>query len=521
MAVLAHDSPSVWPTLDLASLRLDPVLADPGLAVGDLLGLYGHADKGDAFLAWYRLRVLAELHTRLVVPVEYDDYRADDAYLQLGQRVGMTRGQSADTLMSRIGDAVAARDRLPATVLCLRDGLVTESQFHKMVAWTDLADGQPYMAELDTEIAAMIRGGRGIPYSMDQLRHRVDRLIFRKDPDAVRARRDVAKDQRGMFTQPGSDGMATIGATMTAEDVRIAAAHVKALANAVCKNDPRSFAARTSDAMYALLTQTPFECLCDAATSCTSVIPDLADAPFPVHVDPKVVVHVVANHSTMCGDDDEPGWVDGYGTVSADHVRDMAARPDATVRPVNPDPSPQAPAQPADPYRPTRLLDTYLRIRDGHSVVPGSHTAAWDCDLDHVDEYSFTDPASGGQTHPDGMDAKNRYFHNLKTHGDWLDDLDIDDDGRAHPVFYTPEGDEIRGHPGLGIDLFPGLTTIRFQEPAHRPATTAAPETPADMEEPQRKKTRLEYKHRRRRAERARNKKRRRQRNDADGDPPF
>lgn len=108
--------------MSAASLGVDCRLADPTVTVGNLLGLYGHAAKGDTFLAWQRLSVLAELHSRLVVPpVEHGDLRLRDAYLQLAHRVWMTRGQSADPIVGQVDDAVAMRDRLPLTGLCLRD----------------------------------------------------------------------------------------------------------------------------------------------------------------------------------------------------------------------------------------------------------------------------------------------------------------------------------------------------------------------------------------------------------------
>jgi hypothetical protein len=79
----------------------------------------------------------------------------------------------------------------------------------------------------------------------------------------VRDRRKDALDKRGVWTHEVPVGTAELTAVMSAENVRIAAKAVGILADAVCKRDGRTKGIRQSDAMFALLTRTSFECQCD------------------------------------------------------------------------------------------------------------------------------------------------------------------------------------------------------------------------------------------------------------------
>lgn len=227
-------------------------------------------------------------------------------------------------------------------------------------------------------------------------------------------------------------------------------------------------------------------------------------------------MHVVADAATVNGDtasaqQGNPGFLAGHGAISADHVADLAARPDAVLRPVA---ATNPASQPADPYRPSSALDTFVRIRDQYCTWPGCSNAVWTGDLDHITEYDHDDPAAGGQTTDVNLGAKCRFHHNLKTFGDFVDDQYLDGDtGRVVSTIATPEGRVIPGPAHNGYDLYPGLADITFEQPAQAP-----PDAPRTS--PTRRRTRLADKHARRRSERSRNR-RRREFADNDDPPPF
>ncbi len=482
---------------------------------------------------------------------------------RVSRQLSLTRRQ-AEIL---IDETITLHENLPEVLDTLRDGITTRWQLQVIASRTALVPPDSSITPtLDAEIAAALRNRKG-SWTRARLRDMVDRLVFRHDPDLVRERRKEALDNRGMHTHTLDDGTAEITGVMAAENVRIAAKAVRVLADSVCKHDGRTVGQRNSDAMFALLTGTLFECCCDR-DNCTAEVPEPRAAVASVRG--EIVIHVVTDAATLAG---APGigWIDGHGVISDEHVRDLAHRPDATIKPVTPvrtaptrvaaeTPSPvskhderdahdrearrpqpaaapiaepTAPngaeatspdvvvvypgSQPSDPYRPTTACADFVRIRDGYCTEPGCEQSSFTCDLDHVAEFDRQRPTRGGLTSSENLNAKCRYGHLHKTFGDWIDVQYRDDDGRLVTEYVTPEGYRIRGDAETLEDLFPNLRRIRFEQPAQAPPTPriiTGDDTPTPT-------NRTAAKHARRRAERARNKRERERRQVEDGPAPF
>ncbi|MGN7132116.1 hypothetical protein ACTHQY_02460, partial [Rhodococcoides corynebacterioides] len=207
---------------------------------------------------------------------------------------------------------------------------------------------------------------------------------------------------------------------------------------------------------------------------------------------------------------DGVGYIAGLGIVSGAHIRDLAADPAAVIRPLGDGTDTPLPAtQPADPYRPSAALNTYIRARDQYCTWPGCTRPAWDGDLDHITEYDHHHPERGGQTTACGLGAKCRFHHLLKTFGDFVDDQypDPDNPGRIIRTFTIPEGRTVLGPAYTGHDTHPGLDMIVFGDPpgtGRKTSPTPRTSTPDDPE-PTRPAPRTEQKHARRRQERHRN----------------
>ncbi|MFT4200158.1 DUF222 domain-containing protein [Gordonia sp. (in: high G+C Gram-positive bacteria)] len=482
--------------------------------------------RAKAMIAWAEYREIGAMHTHLSLTGDpapsARGARMLDVEMQCAARIAMSQGITQSQADKWLSDAIAMRDRLPGVGLCLRDGLLSPAQFHIAVSRTELVGDQDWAPAVDTAIAARLRHAAGV-WSGKRLRDMVDRIIFRHDPDSVRRRRDNATDSRCAWIVPGADGMATLGATMTAENAAIAYTGVLALAERTCARDPRSRDARSSDALFALVTGTRFECEC-GSDECDARIPEpdtmaawLAGQQNRAVAAGKVLVHVVAEQATVDGRNDEPAFMDEHGVISAAHLRDILRRDDTVVRPLIPqggasNKTVSLPTHlPSDPYRPSTALDTAVRARDGYCTAPGCDKPAWQADLDHIDEYDHTNPSIGGQTTADGLAVKCRMHHNLKTFGDgWLDDQYRTADGRVVTEVISPEGIHFPGPAETNQDLFPGINSLHWHTPTggRQPARSVYRDPP---------RNRTQAKHDRRRAERQAN----RRHHAADGDPPF
>ncbi|GAA1482529.1 HNH endonuclease signature motif containing protein [Gordonia sinesedis] len=484
-----------------------------------LLAGIGAAGRGESYLAWMKYRAAAVVFDRLVAARAETDGLVDTGMAEAITHLTAVQGVSRRTAYRLMDEAIALRDRLPEVGDCLRDGVICLWQAQLIVSRTDLLDESAAALRVDTDLAAVLRSERR-SWTRARLRDLIDRIVYRYDPDGVRERRRAALDGRRMWTAPNEDGTADIGAVMAAENVRIAAAAVTALADAVCDGDGRTRPQRSSDAMFALLSGTPFGCEC-GRSDCIAQIPAPATVP---PADSRIVLHVVCDEATLAGTADHAGFLDGHGVLGAEHVRDIAARPDTTIAHLVPPGTASEPdgtfllagSLPSDAYRPSRALDTAIRIRDGYCTSPGCDRPAWECDLDHVTEYDHTHPDAGGQTSADGMNAKCRPDHVRKTFGTGIDDQYRHPvTGRLHAEHVTDTGIIIATHVAANGDLFPGLRRIRFHNPP-RPA----PPRDSDVEDPPAptpSRTRLAAKYARRRAERHRNRKAHK----AEPPPPF
>ena len=550
------DDPDAWDDEALWDKRARSVGPAASLALGDpawTVDVLGHARRANAMVAWIEYREIAAMHTVLSQTgkpeASAQGVRMLDIETQAAARVAMSQGLTQRQAEKWLGEAIAMRDRIPSVGRCLRDGIITPRQFRLAVSHTELVEDKD-AAKIDRGIAATLRS-RGGTWSNRRLVDMIDRIVFRHDPDAVRRRHEKAKQARSVWVVPEADGMATLGATMTAHNAAIAYHAVLALAALACPHDTRSREARSSDALFALLTGTAFECDC-ARTDCTAQIPEpdalaawVAGQQNRAVAKGRVLVHVIADQATVDGRDDEPAFIDGHGVISAAHLRDLLARDDVRVRPLNPTTGATGSASnmgennsndaaavgvslpthlPSDPYRPSTALDTFIRARDGYCTVPGCDKPAWQCDIDHIAEFDHDDPTAGGQTTPDELGAKCRFHHNFKTFAhSWVDDQYRDNEGRLVSEVVSPEGIRFPGPAETNSDLFPSLDGIRWHDPS-RDLDTATPgldtlrssvaehsttaSQPLDHRKP-RLRNRTKDKHRRRRAERAANRKQR------------
>ena len=111
-----------------------------------------------------------------------------------------------------------------------------------------------------------------------------------------------------------------------------------------------------------------------------------------------MVINVIAGAETVLGGGSEPGYLEGYGVIDAEQVRQLAQ--DATLRLVE---DPTVSDAEALRYQPSAAVERAVRLRDLTCRFPGCDRPAVVCDLDHTVAFNHADPRNGGLTVAHGI----------------------------------------------------------------------------------------------------------------------
>ena len=165
----------------------------------------------------------------------------------------------------------------------------------------------------------------------------------------------------------------------------------------------------------------------------------------------RTVINVIASEDTVNGNSEQPGYLEGYGVIDAEQVRQLAKT--STRLPVE---CPAVSPAEAVRYQPSAALQRWIRCRDLTCRFPGCDRPACSADIDHTIPFSHTNPAAGGLTVPWDLACYCREHHRLKTFhggpGGWQDQQLLD----GTIVWTSPTGRVYRTSPH-GYDLFPQL----------------------------------------------------------------
>ncbi|WP_018160939.1 HNH endonuclease signature motif containing protein [Smaragdicoccus niigatensis] len=336
---------------------------------------------------------------------------ADAAEAEIAAALGITCSTAGRWMW--LGHTLATR--LPNLAATFAAGELTEHQVQTIATCTANVDPD-FIKEVEAHILSALKGSSARLVGK-KLRAVIDAVIIRVDPDGLRARRDAAVLGRHVHVHPATDGMAELAGSLTAEDATFLDRRLDEMAKRVCSDDPRSFSARRADALVALTHGRPdLDCLCgDPACPFTA---DIAGTPR------RPLVHVIAPADTLTGESDAPGWIDGFGFISAEHLRAIAAAADlrALHNPTVSDAVADYFAEtPEDRYRPSQSLADWVKAVHGWCAFPGCGQPAWESDLDHR-----TPRSADGDTASFNLGPFCRKHHNLHTHGGWETEQLID-----------------------------------------------------------------------------------------------
>jgi hypothetical protein len=399
------------PTLTEDALRA----CDPGTLLATLLEAETDESLGadqllTAVTGWERLLSIAtaaqatalrRLDAAMTAEINALRGRADlDPTQEAVEEVALALRTSHRSATARL-DLADRLQALPAAAQALRTGALGVTHARVLVdALTGLEPPLPERVRqrLDALLTQAAVERRLTP---GQLRTRARRLVLTLDPHGSVQRRQAAMRGRDVSCRPDENGMAWLSAYLPAPAARACADALTAHARAGLQADPddnRGLGARRADALVNLV-----------LTGHADGNPP-ADAATPATV--TVSLNVTVPITALDGTSDEPGELQGHGPLDASTVRLLADTPGTVVRRLLTDPANGRLLEVgASTYRPSRMLDRFVRLRDVTCRWPGCERPAHSCDLDHAI------PWPNGGTTAENLLALCRRHHRLKTLG--------------------------------------------------------------------------------------------------------
>ena len=230
--------------------------------------------------------------------------------------------------------------------------------------------------------------------------------------------------QRRVVITPVEHGMAELWAYLPAEQAAAITATLDAIAYATVHGkggDPRTGDQRRVDALIDL---------------CTA---PLGDPNLTGGHGQRPAVQVTVAATTLMGLDDQPGELDGYGTITATMARHIATDPTATWRRLLTDDEGRVLHAGTTTYRPPAHMTRTVIARDVHCMFPGCRKKARHNDLDHIKAYK-----PGDQTTTANLMSLCRRHHRFKHDGEWT----VERDHRTGITTWTdPNGRQYRTRP--------------------------------------------------------------------------
>jgi hypothetical protein len=444
------------------------------LADWELVAMMGESTRYESMAIAERLAMVAQLYERRKGPLAECEWWIADHCSAVAAEVSAVQKISHARAVAQVQLACDLWHRLPRVAKVFLRGTIDYRVVSTIVSRTENVDDE-VMAEVDEAIAS--HAEKWMTLSKNKLRDRVDQWVAKFDPAGVRVPASVAEGR--YFTVEADSttaGMAFVRARLHVTDAAAIDQRVEALAASVCANDPRTHDQRRADAGGAWARGQALTCACGSDDCPAQGVRDNAAA---------VVVHILAEQSTLQATSNNPGYLEGFGMLPAESVRQAAAT--ARLEPLvipgpNTDPDPG--------YRPRAQTTQFLRFRDLTCCWPGCDRPVAGCDVDH------SVPWPQGPTHPSNTKHYCRIHHLIKTfHPGWRDQQMAD----GTIVLTTPTGHTYCTH-AHGAELFPALARSTGELSCQSQPNPANPERTAKM--PRRTRTREQAKRARINAER-------------------
>ena len=359
--------------------RIDPA----ALSAGEQVDLLTVLEQQRRWFEAAQLRVLAAIGagdtSRLGLAQE-----AVSLALQLPLRTAQTRLAHAETLVTQ----------LPVTLAAVSAGALSAAHANVLAEATWRLPADPaFPAALEAAVlpATLAAGCVTVP----QLRRRVRRAVLALDPATAEQRHQLALADRRVEYHPDEDGMASLTALLPAPEAQLIYTRLTAATGLLPAEDPRTRDQQRADLFVdAMLSGLPLDAL-----------------PTVQGRRPAIPVTVAAD--TLLGLDDQPAQLTGYGPITADTARRLAAEESGTWRRLLTDPDTGALLDIGEHrYRPPQRLRDYLSARDDVCAFPTCNQPGYRCEPDHTVPFDH-----GGRSTRHNLALTCRRHNNTKATG--------------------------------------------------------------------------------------------------------
>ena len=346
-------SPSARPTGELA--RIDP----RALSASERIDLLAALREQQNWLEAVQLRVLAEIQA------------ADSSKLGLAQEaVSLALKLPPRSAQARLQAGRTIVRELPKTLRLLSRGEISHRHAEVITeaAW-----------RLESAMVAAFEDRvteRVAEQTVSQLRQSVRRAAIALDPSTAEQRQRRALADRRVGFQPLDDGMVQLPVLVGAPQGQLIFTRLTAAATLLPADDPRTMDQQRADLLV------------------DAVLSGLPQGALPELQGRRPSIQVVVSADTLLCLDDEPAHLAGYGPITADTARQLAADESGTWRRLLTDPDTgQLLDISQDSYRPSQRLRDFVAARDGVCTFPTCNQPAYRCEYEHITPYG-----QGGQT---------------------------------------------------------------------------------------------------------------------------
>jgi hypothetical protein len=315
-------------------------------------------------------------------------YVVGEEHMLAAQEIACATSLPFATARAQVELADRVGECMPASWMALDRGELTLNHLKALHRTTQ--NCPPALAQrVETKLVPIAVARRWTP---SELARAARKEIIAIDPDGAAKRAEKAKADADVEMIAGEDETATMAATGEATLVRQMMDQLDTLAAAMRRaGDDRPIGLRRFHALFA------------AVLGATSHSNPGA---------PSAQILVTIDLTTLLGLTNNPAELSGYGPITAETARRIAA--DATLRRLITDPLTGRPIDLGRKYKPSKLVRDLVQATQPRCSMVGCSRPAYQCELDHRLEHG-----RNGDTNPDNLQPLCKLHHQLKTKKRW------------------------------------------------------------------------------------------------------